>query len=81
MPPGRAAPQRDTISGMHILLNGDTRDVAARTTVAALLEQAGFAGRKVAVEVNLEVVPRGRHGERELVEGDRVEIIHAIGGG
>jgi sulfur carrier protein len=66
---------------MHILLNGDRRDVAAGTTVATLLEEAGFGGRKVAVEVNLDVVPRSRHGLHELVEGDRVEIIHAIGGG
>jgi len=66
---------------MRIQLNGDDRDVAAGTTIAALLEQAGYGGRKVAVEVNREVVPRGRHGEQALAEGDRVEIIHAIGGG
>ena len=66
---------------MQIQLNGEARDVADGTTIAQLLEAAGYAGRKVAVELNLEVVPRSRHGEQRLAAGDRVEIIHAIGGG
>ena len=66
---------------MEIQLNGQARAIAAGTTLAALLEAAGYAGRKVAVEVNLEVVPRSQHASHVLAEGDRVEIIHAIGGG
>ena len=42
---------------------------------------AGLAEKRVAVEVNLEIVPRSRHATRVLGEGDRVEIVHAIGGG
>ena len=66
---------------MHIMLNGESRPVEAGTTLLALLEMAGHAGRKVAVEVNLAVVPRSRHASHVLHDGDRVEIIQAIGGG
>ena len=66
---------------MQIMLNGESRDVAPGTTVAALLALAGYGGRKVAVEVNLAVVPRSQHEAHALADGDRVEIIHAIGGG
>ncbi|MBW8367657.1 MAG: sulfur carrier protein ThiS [Arenimonas sp.] len=66
---------------MKITLNGQARHLDPGTTLEALLVQAGHAGRKVAVEVNLDVVPRSRHPSHVLAEGDRVEIIQAIGGG
>ena len=66
---------------MHITLNGQPRDCAASITVARLLDEAGYAGRRVAVEVNREIVPRSRHAEHRLADGDQVEIVHAIGGG
>ena len=66
---------------MHIQLNGHPRDIAADITIDALLENEGLAGRRVAVEVNGEIVPRGRHAGHRLAEGDRVEIVHALGGG
>jgi sulfur carrier protein len=66
---------------MHIVLNGVGRDFAGCPTVAALLLEAGYADRRVAVEVNREVVPRSRHATHPLADGDIVEIIHAIGGG
>jgi sulfur carrier protein len=50
-------------------------------TVAALLHDMGLAERRVAVEVNREIVPRSRHGEHQLKENDRVEVVFAIGGG
>ncbi|WP_115528749.1 sulfur carrier protein ThiS [Xanthomonas arboricola] len=49
--------------------------------LAALLDQEGLAQRRVAVEVNGEIVSRGRHAEHALREGDVVEIVHALGGG
>jgi sulfur carrier protein len=67
--------------GMEILLNGEAREVVEATTIATLLEAAGLVERRVAVEVNHEIVPRSLHGERRLAAGDRVEIVHAIGGG
>ena len=66
---------------MQIHLNGEARDFDAPLTVARLLEEAGYAAKRIAVEVNLEIVPKSRHGEHALVEGDRVEIVQAIGGG
>ena len=66
---------------MDILLNGTPRTLAAAATLAALLESEGLAGRRIAVEVNGEIVPRGRYGEHMLHEGDRIEIVHALGGG
>jgi sulfur carrier protein len=66
---------------MEIRLNGAPRAVPARCSIADLLVDAGLAERRVAVEVNGEIVPRGMHGERWLADGDRVEIVHALGGG
>jgi sulfur carrier protein len=66
---------------MKLLLNGQAREFATPMTVAILLQVAGFGERRVAVEVNAEVVPRSRHAEHALADGDRIEIIHAIGGG
>ena len=66
---------------MQIELNGERRMLAAPTTVAALLEREGLAQRRVAVEVNREIVPRSAHATRALCDGDRVEIVRALGGG
>ncbi|MCE5234231.1 MAG: sulfur carrier protein ThiS [Mizugakiibacter sp.] len=66
---------------MQILLNGSVRECADGTTVALLLEEAGYGSRRVAVEVNREIVPRSLHTKYVLAENDRVEIVHAIGGG
>jgi sulfur carrier protein len=66
---------------MKILLNGAEREVAASTSLAELLEQAGYGARRVAVEVNREIIPRSRHAAQRLDDGDRIEIVHAIGGG
>ncbi|MBN8482860.1 MAG: sulfur carrier protein ThiS [Xanthomonadales bacterium] len=66
---------------MKIMLNGEPRDLDAARTVLDLLDLAGYAGRRVAVEVNQAIVPRSEHASRQLADGDRVEIVHAIGGG
>ena len=66
---------------MQITLNGDPHVVADGATVASLIEQLDLAGKRLAVEVNEEVVPRSHHAEHTLASGDQVEIVHAIGGG
>lgn len=66
---------------MKIILNGQEKPLAAPITVAALLAEMGLAERRVAVEVNREIVPRSRHRELELKDNDRVEVVFAIGGG
>ncbi len=66
---------------MDITINGDRRAVPAPQTVETLLESLGIDGRKVAVELNVEIVPRSAYGDTRLGDGDRVEIVHFIGGG
>lgn len=66
---------------MDIELNGQPRHLDAGASIRALLESEGLAERRVAVEVNGEIVPRSLHAAHALVEGDRVEIVHALGGG
>jgi len=66
---------------LQIFLNGEPREIDAHTTVHGLLDVTGFAERRIAVEINREIVPRSTHGDRLLRDGDRVEIVHALGGG
>lgn len=66
---------------MKISLNGDEHDVPAGTTAARLLESLELTGKRVAVEINKDIVPRGRLDGLTIQPGDRVEIVHAIGGG
>jgi sulfur carrier protein len=66
---------------VDILVNGQPRTVRDGLTVAQLLAELGLAGKRLAVEVNRDIVPRGEHAACALHGGDRVEIIHAIGGG
>ena len=61
-------------------VNGETRHVMA-TTITGLLAEIGFAERKVAVERNLEIVPRSQYATTHLAYGDAIEIVHFIGGG
>jgi sulfur carrier protein len=66
---------------MDITLNGEPRALAETTTITGLLQAEGLGERRVAVEVNGEIVPRGRHAAHALADGDTVEIVHALGGG
>ena len=66
---------------MVISLNGESRQLPEPLTVAALVESLGYAGKRIAVERNGEIVPRGRHAEVVLADGDRLEIVVAVGGG
>lgn len=66
---------------MHIQLNGEPFELPDGETVAALLTRLELTGRRVAVELNLDIVPRSQHEATALREGDQVEVVHAIGGG
>ena len=68
-------------AGLSIRVNGEPHTVAAGATLAELIEALGLAGRKIAVAVNRNVVPRAQHRGRRLAPGDRVEILEAVGGG
>ena len=66
---------------MNIVLNGEQRGLEDALTVLGLIDRLQLTGKRLAVEVNEEVVPRSLHADYRLHEGDRVEIVRAIGGG
>lgn len=66
---------------MRIVVNGSPTEVEDATPLSGLIVILGLVGQRLAVEVNAELVPRSRHESHLLREGDRVEIIHAVGGG
>jgi sulfur carrier protein len=66
---------------MNITLNGATHVLEDGATIAQLIDALGLSGQRLAVEVNGEIVPRGEHATHLLHEGDKVEVVRAIGGG
>jgi len=66
---------------MNVYVNGQPMELEAGTTLSGLIARLELGGQRVAVEVNEELVPRGRFGDHPLAPDDRVEIIHAVGGG
>ncbi|MFV1997667.1 MAG: sulfur carrier protein ThiS [Acidiferrobacterales bacterium] len=66
---------------LNIILNGEEKVLDRPVTVTDLLVGMGIADKRVAVEVNLEIVPRSEHGQFRLKDADRVEVVQAIGGG
>jgi sulfur carrier protein len=66
---------------LQVIINGQQERLAAGLTVLGLLESMQLAGKRVAVERNGEIVPKGRHAETLLDDGDRLEIVVAVGGG
>ena len=65
---------------MHLVINAEERELEA-TTLDALVAELGMKSDRVAVELNREIVPRARWGETALHDGDRLEIVHFVGGG
>jgi sulfur carrier protein len=66
---------------LQLTVNGEARAFEGVAHVAALVAALGLDGRKVAVERNLEIVPRSAYDRTPLADGDRIEIVHFIGGG
>jgi thiamine biosynthesis protein ThiS len=66
---------------MRLTVNGEARDVPGGANIAALVTLLGLDKRKLAVERNLEIVPRSLFGATLLAEGDRIEIVAFVGGG
>jgi sulfur carrier protein len=66
---------------MQITLNGQSHEVAEKTTISELLVQLGVQTRHVAVEVNLEIMPQPEHPSYVLQEGDQLEVVTLVGGG
>lgn len=66
---------------MKIMLNGEECEIDDGLALEAMLETSGYSEKRVAVEINRQIIPRSRYNEQTLKPGDRVEIVHAIGGG
>lgn len=66
---------------MLLHLNGEPRDFPDGLTIASLVETLGMKGDRVAVELNLEIVPRANWDKAALKDGDKLEIVHFVGGG
>lgn len=66
---------------MKLKVNGEEKTFDAPLTLAALIENMGLKPDRVAVELNREIAPRNRWGETQLEDGDRLEIVHFVGGG
>ncbi len=66
---------------MRFELNGESQDAPETLSVRKLLERFGLEKRRVAVAINAEVVPRSQFERAEIHEGDRIEVIQAVGGG
>lgn len=66
---------------LHLTLNGEARDFATVTTVADLIAELGYTGKRIAVECNGDIVPKSQHASTALHSGDKLEIVVAVGGG
>jgi len=66
---------------VKVTVNGAERSVPEGFTLGQLVRELGLEKNPIAIELNLQVVPRARHGETPLAEGDRLEIVTLVGGG
>lgn len=66
---------------VKIVYNGEPRELADESTIADLLDLLKLTGKPVAVEVNLDLVPRERHASHQLRDGDQLEVVTLVGGG
>jgi sulfur carrier protein len=66
---------------ISLSVNGESRQFPQPLTCASLIALLGLTGKRVALECNGEIVPRGRHAEHTLADGDSIEIVVAVGGG
>jgi sulfur carrier protein len=64
-----------------IIINGATRQLPDFTSVASLIDEMGLAGKRIALERNGDIVPRGSFSLQQLANGDRLEVVVAVGGG
>jgi sulfur carrier protein len=78
---GRApSPVQTTIDAMNLTINGESQVFSAET-LGALVEQLGMKADRVAIELNREIVSREQWPQTRLHDGDRLEIVHFVGGG
>jgi thiamine biosynthesis protein ThiS len=68
-------------AGMQVIVNGESADIKDGSTVTELLEHLQISRERVAVEISLQIVPKVAYDSHFLSEGDRIEIVHFVGGG
>ncbi len=66
---------------MQLVINGQEKDLQSSATIALMLKELDITGSHIAVALNFQVVPRSNYDKTPLHEGDKVEIVHAVGGG
>ncbi|PAU71871.1 sulfur carrier protein ThiS [Vreelandella alkaliphila] len=66
---------------IQLTLNGESHTLAAGLSAADLIKQLGLTGRRIAVEINEQIVPKSQLAQTHLANGDQIEVVHAIGGG
>ena len=66
---------------MEIIVNGEARQVPDTYTAEQLIESLGLSGKRIAMEVNEDILPRSRYSIHGFAAGDRIEVVQAIGGG
>jgi len=66
---------------MKITVNGENHTLIGPTSLKQLVSELGFENKRLAIEVNQDIVPRGEYADFHLKDDDKVEIVHAIGGG
>ncbi|MFV0372044.1 MAG: sulfur carrier protein ThiS [Azonexus sp.] len=66
---------------LTLTLNGSNRQFPAPLSVAGLIDRLGYAGKRIAIERNGEIVPKSQHATTQLADGDTLEIVVAVGGG
>ena len=66
---------------MLVQINGQSSELSSGATALELIQQLGYENQRIALEVNEAIIPKSKHGEFTLNEGDKVEIIKAVGGG
>jgi len=66
---------------MKITINGQIKQCSPNFTIESLLDELGYANKKIAVEINEEIIPRSKLKNKLIIDGDRIEIINAVGGG
>ena len=66
---------------IDLVINGEPRQFPSPLSLAQLMDSLSMAGKRIAIEKNGEIVPRSQYGETPLLDGDRLEIVVAVGGG
>jgi len=66
---------------IKIIVNGEVLEVSENCTLSGLVEQLELVGKKIAIELNMEIIPRSLHHETRLHNSDNIEVVQAIGGG